>query len=413
MRSYICLILICITQTLFAQSNKLFDGSKSLKVGDAFEISNPIVFMRGPFKEVAWEQLKEKVVILDFFSTSCITCIEDMPKLQALQNKYADILQIFNVTAQDKQTLQKFFEKNAYLKDHMVNLPVIYSDSSLHKLFPHWAEPHVVFLYKGIVKAITFNRLITEENILSLYQNGSIDLPLKDDYKKGTLTSVTALSNLKTRILLSGYQNGVREVGLKMENDSISNLYKSSFYNRSILSTLRSLWNTIERRNYVPRMERVVWKVRDSTEYYSFTEAKDSWNVRHAICYERLDAVQRNHSEQAKIVLNDIHSLLGINSYFTKKKLQCLILQKCPTIPNVRKEIMGEMQFEGTEVLASFIDLSGKYPLVCDDVRRRENLVIGNFRNLDELNDQLRSYGIEAVYGEREFEVLVIEEFGV
>lgn len=406
------ILMVCFVVILKAQNNVSYDLSKALKIGDSFVGPDHVLLMRGQLKKVDWNSLKDKVVILDFFSTSCITCIEDMPKLQALQSKYPHIMQIFSVAAQNKTVLTSFFKQNAYLKEHDVNLSVIHSDTSLRKLFPHWAEPHVVLIYKGVVKAITFNRLVTEENILALHRDGSIDLPLKDDFKSGSLSEVnpTYASQQVQSVLLSGYQNGVRAQGLKIEKDSISSYYKSSFYNRSVLIALRNVWNRIERKSYVPRPERIVWKVKDSTEYDSFSESKDSWNVKHAICYERIDRVIRSDSAQAKIILQDIHSLLGIRSYFVQKRMDCLILRSCPVVPYQGREIKDKVGYENTAVLASFIDLGYEYPPVLDRVQGKEMLMIGKYETLSELNAQLKAYGIEAIVGKGELEVMVIEE---
>ncbi|MGJ1325407.1 hypothetical protein ACR780_22320, partial [Sphingobacterium faecium] len=170
-----------------------------------------------------------------------------MPKLQKLQDKLKDKVQIITVGWQDQATLNKFYDSNAFLKEHQVNLPVIYSDVYLKERFPHQSVPHVIFLYQGKVQAITAGDVITEENILSLYQNGSIDLPLKDDFGKGNLMGIDKNSiQLKGSVSLSGYQNGVPFESFRRGQDSITNLQKTSFYNVSVYSAVMSTWAKIE-----------------------------------------------------------------------------------------------------------------------------------------------------------------------
>lgn len=58
-------------------------------------------------------ELKGKVVILDFWATYCPPCLEEIPHLAALQNKYAD-LQVVGLNVggdEDKPKIPEFVEK--------------------------------------------------------------------------------------------------------------------------------------------------------------------------------------------------------------------------------------------------------------------------------------------------------------
>lgn len=411
--NFLLFIAFFIAQTLWAQKKEAVDFSKSLKIGDRFVPPNGISVFRGNMVKFDWNTLKDKVIILDFFSTACSTCIDDMPKLQKLQDKYKDRLQIFNVAFQDKATLEKFYTENTFLKEKKVNLPVIHNDGELKKMFPHWAEPHAVIIYKGIVQAITFSRLLTEENILKLLRDGRIELPYKNDYNQGDLGVHSSKGQGVSHLIgvwLSGYQNGVRTVDLKYVRDSITGLYKSSFYNRSIYIALRNVWSKFEMPTYIPRDERVVWKVKDSTRFHNFKEDKDKWNVDNAISYERLDKVMRSDSLQARVILQDLHSLLSIRSYKTMMKRTCLILKSCPVKPYAGQPLKNPLNYENSSVLGTIIDIGMQFPPVIDQVNRNEKITVGDFSNLAELNQQLAVYGIKAEIGEGEIEVLVIEE---
>lgn len=170
--------------------------------------------------------------------------------------------------------MDKFFANNAYLKEHKVNLPVIYSDNYLRTLFPHLSVPTAVLLYKGKVRAITMSSYVTEEKIKKLYSGESVVFPLKDDFGKQEIQSeyqaANSLSKLGARF--TGYQDGVPSRTWKFESDSSNGLYKSSFYNMPLFTALKTLYHKANPNLplYVPRMERVLWNVRDSTIYYDF-----------------------------------------------------------------------------------------------------------------------------------------------
>lgn len=390
---------------------KNVDLSLALKVGDTFIPPSAVQQMRGTGKLIDLHKLKQKVVILDFFDTYCGTCIQSMPKLQKLQNKLKDKVQIITVGWQDRITLEKFYASNQFLQENNVNLPVIYSDSYLKERFPHQSVPHVVFLYQGKVQAITAGDVITEENILSLYQKGSIDLHLKDDFGKGNLMGIDKNSiHFKGTVSLSGYQNGVPFESFRRGQDSITNLQKTSFYNVSVYSAVISTWAKIEKANYIPRPERLLLKVKDPNRYDDIANVGSSWYAEHAISYERLDAIQRTDSAQARIVLDDLHSFLGIRTYKMMQKMDCLILKPCQIKPYTGQESLKGMSYNGTAVLAVMTDLGRQFPPVLDKVKSKEKIVLGSYKSLQEMNEQLAQYGIKAEIGTGEQEVLVIEE---
>ncbi|MDH5827773.1 MULTISPECIES: TlpA family protein disulfide reductase [Sphingobacterium] len=405
----LCLMLMTI---LFvnAQSDKKIDFSKALKVGDTFVPPNAVQQMRGIGK-VDLKNLGNKVVILDFFDTFCGTCIETMPKLQKLQDKLKDKVQIITVGWQDKETLEKFFDKNEFLKENKVNLPVIYSDLYLKERFPHLTVPHVVFLYKGKVQAISGNKVVTEEHILALYDKGEIELPLKDDFGKGNLMGLSRSEmEVKGAISFSGYQNGVPFESFRRKLDSVSGLQKTSFYNVSVYSAVLFNWAKIQKANYVPRPERLVLKVKDSNRYQDTANIGDVWYAQYAISYERLDEIQRTDSAQARIVLQDLHSFLGIRTYKTMKNIECLILKPCPVKPYTGKVPLNGMTFKGSSVLAVMLDMGRKFPPALDLAKSKVDIKLGRYSNLEELNERLANYGIVAEIGMGEQEVLVIEE---
>lgn len=409
----IALIVSMLIAAFFtnAQTVKKIDLSNALHIGDDFTPPNAVQQMRGIGKSIDLKNFKNKVVILDFFDTFCGTCIQTMPKLQKLQDKLKGKVQIITVGWQDKGILDKFFDNNQFLKENKVNLPVIYSDVYLKDRFPHQTVPHVVFLYNGKVQAITGNKLITEEHIMALYEKGKIDLPLKDDFGKGNLMGKGSIENkIKGAVSLSGYQNGVPFESFKKQKDSITDLQKTSFYNVSIYSAVLSSWAKIKKANYIPRPERLVLNVGIPNRYEDIDNVGDVWYQQNAISYERLETIQRSDSAQAKVVLDDLHRFLGIRTFKTLKSIECLILRACPVKHYSGKNPLDGMTYNGTSVLAVMTDMGRQFPPVLDLVKSNVEIKLGSYDNLEELNEQLGSYGIVAEIGMGEQEVLVIEE---
>lgn len=414
MKKFQFLIITILLNGLFqvghAQKGFTVDFSKALKVGDNFAPPNKVKLMRSPERTINWDMLDDKVIVLDFFETSCVSCIQSMPKLQKIQNNLRDKLQIFTVAWQDKATLEKFFDNNKFLKENEVYLPVIYNDSYMKEMFPHKGVPHVAFIYKGKVMAITMSEHITEENILKLFATGAISLPLKDDFGKGGLIKEEVSIPEKGGVWLSGYQEGVPYQSLVIKEDSLTGMVKTSFYNVSIYSAILFNWARVRKSDYIPRKERLVLNVKDPKQYDDIDKLGNSWYVQNAISYERWDRIRRPDSLQARQVLGDLHSLLGIKSYKTMRKIECLILQPCTVVPFKRSDNASLVSYENTSVLATMIDVSYEFPPVVDKIKKNMKIWLAPYSNLAELNGQLRAYGIEAVLGIEQAEVLVIEE---
>lgn len=400
---------------LIGQPKEAPDLSHAIHVGDTFEAPKAIQLMRGNTQKIDWKKLENKVVLLDFFETSCGTCIQTMPKLQKLKEQYPDQFEVIVVTWQDKLTMEKFFASNDYLKEHQVNLPVIYGDTYLKGLFPHRMVPHAVLLYKGKVQAITTSGFVTPESVLKLHREGSINLPLKDDFGKrdllGKLGSTT--NNFKLGTLITGYQNGVPYQTLTFEADNLTGLYKSSMYNTSIYSALLGLAARVNLKKtiYIPRMDRVVWKTNDPSKYYNFSNlTEEQWMVDNAICYERFDNKSRTDSMQARVILNDFANYYGLKVYTELRNMKVLVLDSTSFKPFKTLENIKAMTYLGTAVFAGFTDLSERFPPVVDKVKSDIKIEIYPYDTLEELNVQLAGYGIKAEMGFEEIEVLVIEE---
>jgi len=413
-KTVILTILIQLTilvGTVKSQSNKAIDLSGAFKVGDTFVPPETVKLMRGSLKTIDWKALKDKVVILDFFDTFCGTCIAIMPELQKLQDTYPDKVQIFNVGWQDKETLDKFFANNSFLKEHKVNLSVIYADTYLKNHFPHSGAPHVVFLYQGKVQAITFFRQVTAENILNLFEKGTIKLPFKNDFGTIDLSEErNTVKNLKMSVLVTGYQDGVPAEAFSTKQDSVTGQFKTSIINRSIFRSIISTTTRIKKSPFYIREDRVVWKVNDPKKYKDVDEVGEAWLNENAICYERIDLQRKPDSVLARLVLDDLHKLFGLRSYYSTKTMKSLVLKRSAIRKSTAPANGKGPIYENSGVLAGFIDFSNLFPPAVDLVKSKERIQISSFNNLEELNDQLGPYGIEAVIEDQNIGVFVVEE---
>jgi thiol-disulfide isomerase/thioredoxin len=69
-----------------------------------------------------FNSLRGKYVLIDFWGTWCGPCIEEMPKVKAYQEKYADKLTVLGINQGDtKDKIEKFITPNGYTWTHLMD----------------------------------------------------------------------------------------------------------------------------------------------------------------------------------------------------------------------------------------------------------------------------------------------------
>ena len=157
-----------------------------LAVGDRVP---PIVFTevinyRHSFLDL--NDYKGRVIILDFWATTCLSCIYHMPVCDSLQTAFGDQIQIILVNPRISKDGVKRVNKMMALVEsrtgHHVRLPVALYDDVAYALFPFHFLPHYVWIGSdGIVKAITDAEAVTATNISALLAGKTLHLPRKND----------------------------------------------------------------------------------------------------------------------------------------------------------------------------------------------------------------------------------------
>ncbi len=200
-------------------------------------------------RNVSIDDYKGKVILFDFWATWCGACITSMSKLEDLSKKFAGKLQVFAITNENIDRIQRF------IKNRPTSLTVVVDSSETFRaLFPYRTIPHVILIDKnGIIRAITHSDEITEQTIADVLQNKTVSLPVKsdntefdydDDYFKADSTTKESF-NLQPGIDGVG---GFSKVGkgvftnrrISLHNVTIENLFITA-YKKSYFRTINLL----------------------------------------------------------------------------------------------------------------------------------------------------------------------------
>lgn len=183
--------MVCLL--LFGQQGKL-----NLKPG----LKAPNIVLKGfldsPEKRMPLLQFNGELLVIDFWNTTCSSCILAMPELDSLQKKFKDKISILLVTQNSVADVRKLFSR---IKIRRPSLPILIGDSLLNKIFPHQGVPVHVWIGKdGVIKYIT-NGYNTTEKTVSSYLAG-IDPHLHNKHENENFNFEKAMLNLERSSLL-------------------------------------------------------------------------------------------------------------------------------------------------------------------------------------------------------------------
>lgn len=133
--------------------------------------------LNSPTKNINLQQLKGKLIWLEFWATWCGPCISAMPHLQQMQTKYKNKIQVITITNEGVERTKQFLKS----KPSNVWFAVDTGDV-IAKMFPHRLIPHSVLISpEGKLIAETLPENITVDVIDSVLSGKQVKLLQKKD----------------------------------------------------------------------------------------------------------------------------------------------------------------------------------------------------------------------------------------
>ncbi|MBB5637265.1 thiol-disulfide isomerase/thioredoxin [Pedobacter cryoconitis] len=189
--SIIAMATLCLFFSVPSQAQSVTSTFKPVKIGGRIPDITLTNVCNYETTKTNLSDFKAKLIILDFWATSCTSCLANSSKTEELQKKYGGEVQFIKVTRQPRAAVLPFLEE--LYKTHPSAIPVVTDDSALHQLFPHINLPHYVWLDQtGKVVATTTAKQLTAENIDQFLSNDNIgNMHMKVDMNNSkSLTSV-------------------------------------------------------------------------------------------------------------------------------------------------------------------------------------------------------------------------------
>jgi thiol-disulfide isomerase/thioredoxin len=370
-------------------------------------------------------QTANSLIILDFFATFCTTCIKELPKLDSLQQKFSQNLQLIIVAYESLEKLNMLKKKNKLFAD--CTLPIIAGDSILVKLFPHNGLPHEVWIgHNGKVLAITDQYEINERNISAFINGEGRSLPVKIDAldfdsKKPLLVDNNGGTDDKLlfQSKLTSYLPGIA---------SSTGIDRSNGFPRWYIINFPLIDLYREALGFTPN--RMSIQLKDDAGYFVPLEPSQEWKKEYLFSWELIARKNTTKEYMQGLLLEDLNRYFGLFGRMEKRKTKCLAItriNKADTSlktkqakPSIKYGNEGEVIFTNQPIgkLLQALNTSPLSkpagPVFLDETGLSFNIDITlpqkAKKNIDELKKFLLSHQLRLEEVEREIEMFILSE---
>jgi len=309
----------------------------ALRVGDTvpdFAMNNLINY-KGTSEKIS--AFNGKLVILDFWSSYCASCIEAFPKMENLQKQFGDSIQIVLVNAhEDEQKVKSIFKKRKELTGLHITLPAVCGDSNIAVMFPYSGLPQEVWIDgTGKVLSITYPGSVNPKNIRSVLHHKIPSMPQKDSnddifsaewneplFKNGNGGNGEDL--MYQSLLSKGVKNLFPETILRSDsvkgyfvtcaNASIRDLYRMAFSDRRFLNGIDLVQLPISH---------IILEVEDTSRFVNIIDSE--YADENLYVYQLLTP-KKTEAQIQRMMQDDLQRYFGLEAGFEDKKVPCLVL---------------------------------------------------------------------------------------
>lgn len=430
----------------FFHSNVKGQGSvQHLNVGERFDytFSNLINY---PSSMTKVSDFKGKLLILDFWNTTCSSCIESWPKLLNLQSKFDKQIQIILVNSYQRESIVRRVLSETNEKNGVdMTLPIVCRDTTLEKIFSYSGVPKVAWIDdKGIFRSFTDGTYLNEHIISAIlerkpltmhqlpilrgnsndflnYENSKLRNYWEAFYVNGNGTE-SGYMPLVSQSVLTGKIDGIMPLWSLIKDDTVHHRTTvtfhgsiSSFYEVAYndLNFLESNNDFVLERAYPNRQE---WHVKDVRFFPFFPSGEANYDFAYA--YQLTVPVGTPRPEIQRIIKQDLAKYFGLDARLEKRMMKCWVISVTDTALLRKKS------------RASYSRESGIRPVTMRNLTKHLEFNVFQFGNpvLDEtglkgkvsgfriiedpvlFDRELRTCGLALTLEERELEILVVSE---
>lgn len=419
-------ITICTICQAYTQETRI----QQLKIGDTvpeYVFTNVVNFKS---QTVKLSEFKGKPLLIDFWATWCIPCVASFPKIDSIQHEFGDKIQIFLVSQEKKDKIERYFSQVA--KTGLTHLPSASEEYKFGGYFNVRIVPQYIWINsEGIVSAITGVNEVNRTNIEQFVKNDAISLKEKQDGKKFKFNPRNDLLLLDTNYakkvpikqysVLSGYIEGSSALHFIPRDGR----YKE----RRVLAvkvTIAGLYQILHGQGFKYHRfptNRTIVTSKDSLLFRYDPEKTELENAGNLYSYDLIipeaDSIQLFRKMEIDLVNNF--------NYVAERKIikrRCILLQATNWNTIASSHEKPQLEYSQFYIsmknhpVASLVSILENYldngvAAVIDEsgyAGKLDIVVNGDIKNIVELNKELNKNGLKASYVLRDIEMLVISD---
>jgi thiol-disulfide isomerase/thioredoxin len=424
----------------FAQSQLVNEKIEPLQIGSKIPDIKLHNILNENNESRSLGQFKGKLVILDFWNTTCLTCVKRFGKIDSLQKQFSDKIQIIAVNKESTEKTQAFFTKRKDLK--IPSIPFVTGDTILSKMFPYVFVPHHVWIdQNGIVRFITNEWNLNDKNIREFLTGKELALSEKKYEKVSCIDKpVLSIDNGKYLNTIDYYSfigrciSGVN-IGNRVENteDNPDHLNRITQNCTTPLILFRIAFSEMGKYNLEARNS-IQFEHVDTSDFIEPSVSDynyDNWQTAHLHNYD-LMVPEHKSQDLFKVMQQDVKRYFDVEARIEKRKIKCNVLIRTSKIDKIKtkgehsSKIHQAMSIDSlfylhnisvnelTRILSELFAANGVREPFVNGTNYNGKIDIGFRRSMfkpvtpSNLNNYLKAYNLQIVQKIHEINVLVI-----
>jgi len=298
-------------------------GAQRTEVGDL--CPDPVLRMANySSPSLRLSQLRPRLVILDFWNTHCIACVTAFPRLDSIQQRFGDRIQVMLVNRESPAETKAFFARHRAITKP--RLPMIMGDTQLLKMFTREGYPYSVWIDgKGVVRYITSGYNTTTEHIEALLRE---EPPVLIRAQKTRYISLLTDSPWKNDVVFFSAlapRRGRNETGnsiLESEDGRTVHLKKTN----AVLDLFKAAFSADEPRRFAWRGS-IALEMKDPGLFIRPADGNllDAWMERSWYNYELVVPAARR-DELYTIMQEELQRFFQVRARFEKRVVPSIVL---------------------------------------------------------------------------------------
>ncbi|MGF2411948.1 TlpA family protein disulfide reductase [Ferruginibacter sp.] len=355
-------------------------------------------------------QFKNKILIIDFWTTFCSACIREIPMLDSIQKKHPNELSVILVSsskADTKDKASKILKRISDSHGSKVILPVILGDTIINKFFPHTFVPHFAILDSNMqVLAVTDVDDLTPQNIESLIRTGKVYFKIENgiqDFNGEKLMfndQNTLFPEIMFQSTVSTYSKNAPS-STYIDKDSSGNVTRVLLTNQPILDLLKRAFG------YFGYPEIIVWPPGLEDSLSPRGKPKE-WIRSNSYTYQ-LICPPLKYDSAMSILRQDVKRIFGYTAQVKSELFKYYLLKTDTIFDNALKSAIksdNSCENNGEDISEVIRYLRIKFDCVIVDESDHNlkvliDLSVFENKNFNEVKQILASYGLNLDEGKK------------